>query len=341
MSSEMIAPIVWAAEERLRAMQVSEALRLFDEAERGACDPDACAAGRWTCHMLQGDFERAWQESDAITSRGNPDPNRFWNGRALDGQRVLIRCLHGLGDSLQFIRYAPVLRERTAYLAIEAQPSLRALFEASNLADAVLTWGDPEPTWEAQVEVVELPRIFRTTLQTIPDRVPYLGAALSFTDGSNGGPHRLRAGVVWSSSIYNPARSIPVQTMAELFAIPNVDFFSLQAGVEGREMEPWQASVPSLYRERHSVLDTARIVQSLDLVITVDTMMAHLAGALGSPVWTLLPYECDWRWMLNRSDTPWYPTMHLFRQPEPGNWRAVIDDVKRRLMQVAENLGTR
>ena len=327
--------LLWAAEKHLRAMQIEEALPLFDEAENAGCHPDACNAGRWTCHMLLGHYERAWQQSDAITARGNPDPHRFWDGQPLEGRRVLIRCLHGLGDSLQFIRYAPLLRTKTAHLAIEAQPSLRALFEANDLADEVFTWGDPEPPWEAQVEVVELPRIFRTTLSSIPACVPYLSAGPAPARDAHNQSRPLRVGLVWSASSYNPARSLPAHIIAELFATEGVQFFSLQAGAEAHRLDPWKRQVPSLFHETHSALDTAKIVTSLDLVITVDTMMAHLAGALCCPVWTLLPYECDWRWMLGRSDTPWYPTMRLIRQQEPANWRTVIEEVKRMLRQLA------
>src|SRR5579875_3153211 len=153
-------------------MQLAETLRLIDEAEAANHDPDECASGRWVCYMLRGEFELAWRESDAIAARGKPDPHRFWDGSSLHGRDVLIRCLHGLGDTLQFIRYAPLLRKQTRSLTIEAQPTLKPLLELCPLADRVITWGDPEPRWDKQIEVIELPRIFRTTLETIPRNVP-------------------------------------------------------------------------------------------------------------------------------------------------------------------------
>lgn len=319
------------AEEQLASLHIAEALRLFDLAEQAICDPDSCAAGRWTCHMLAGNFEQAWQESDAIAKRGQPDPNRFWDGEPLRGRSVLLRCLHGLGDSLQFIRYALLIRHEARKLVIEAQPTLKSLFEQADVADQVITWGDAEPFWDQQIEIIELPRVFRTTINSIPNHVPYLDVPsvplICLYDGSR----PLRVGIVWASSAYNPARSILLKDMSPLFAIPGVSFFSLQAGAEQAQLEPWSSRIESLYDKSNLVLPMARVLKSLDLIITVDTMMAHLGGAMGRPVWTLLPYECDWRWMLHREDSPWYPTMRLFRQPRPGDWESVIERVSQAL----------
>jgi len=316
------------AEEQLSAKCLSEALRLFDLAQLSGSDSDTCAAGRWTCHMLAGNFELAWQESDEITRRGNPDPHRFWDGRPIRGHNVLLRCLHGLGDTIQFIRYAPLIRREARTLTIEAQPTLKSLIRESKLADEVITWGEPEPPWDQQIEVIELPRIFRTTLDSIPNNVPYLHAPLVPPLSAYDGSRSLRAGIVWASSVYNPARSISVKQMAALFDTPGVSFFSLQGEPERHQLAPWSNEIHSLYHESGCVMKMAQHLKNLDLVITVDTMMAHLAGAMGRTVWTLLPYECDWRWMLDRDDSPWYPTMRLFRQPRPGDWETVITEVQ-------------
>ncbi len=323
--------LFFLAGRKLEHMQICEATELFRSAEQAGYDPDQCAAGLWTCHMFAGDFELAWRESDAIASRGQPDPNRFWDGRPFTGRKVLVRCLHGLGDTLQFIRYAPLIGQQAQSLAIEAQPTLKRLLTESGIADQVMTWGDPEPLWDQQVEVMELPRIFRTTLQTIPNSVPYLrvnAAATACKDSS------LRVGLVWASSTYNPARSIPIECVSALFDTPGIAFFSLQAGTEGAQIEPWATLVPCLYDPSSGVLGTAESLAQVDLVITVDTMMAHLAGAMGKSVWTLLPFECDWRWMLAREDSPWYPSMRLFRQPEAGRWETVIARVRRELNEL-------
>src|SRR5689334_18970584 len=158
------------AEEQLRCVRVREALQLFNLAEQAGQDPDVCAGGRWTCHMLSGDFELAWQESDTITARAKPDPNRFWDGRPFDGRNVLVRCLHGLGDTIQFIRYIRLIREKARRVAVEVQPSLKLLLKRSHIADEVFTWGEREPYWDQQIEVIELPRAFRTTIESIPNQ---------------------------------------------------------------------------------------------------------------------------------------------------------------------------
>jgi hypothetical protein len=319
------------AEQRLRSMCIPAALQLYEKAERAGYESDACAGGRWICHMLLGDFAAAWRESDAIAKRGNPDPHRFWDGRSFEGQRVLIRCLHGLGDTIHFIRYARLIRERALQVIIEAQPTLKLLIEKSRLADTVITWGDAEPAWDQQIEVVELPRIFRTRLATIPTDVPYLGVASESATPQWDGTRPLRVGVVWASSSYNALRSIPLRQMARLFDTRRASFFSLQAGEERLALTQWSSTVTDLYDESACVMATAVKLKALDLVITVDTMVGHLAGAMARPVWTLLPFQCDWRWMIAREDSPWYPTMRLFRQARAGDWKPVIDRVQNEL----------
>lgn len=314
-----------------QSMQIEDACKCFQLAEEAGFDADDCAAGRWTCHMLLGRYESAWAESDAISRRGNPDPHRFWDGRPFDGRHVLIRCLHGLGDTLQYIRYAALIRQRAASLTVEAQPLLRTLLAQANIADRVTTWGEQEPSWDQQVEIVELPLIFRTTIDSIPAAVPYLHVPSSNMDSSLSAKRPLRVGLIWASSAFNPARSLLLAQLASLFDIPDVSFFSFQAGNERGQLQKWSNQIDDLYTEGQSVLETAISMKAMDLVITVDTMAAHLAGATGLDVWTLLPYACDWRWMLRRSDSPWYPTMRLFRQPAPGSWTAVVQHVRSEL----------
>ena len=308
------------AGKRLALRQIEPAFELFGQAAEAGYDADQCAAGRWSCFMLAGEFELAWQESDGIARRGSPDPHRFWDGSPFAGKRVMLRCLHGLGDTLQFIRYAPLVRREAASLTIEAQPKLKPLLSGAGLADHVITWGETEPRWDQQVEVMELPRIFRTTIQTIPRDVPYIDIAESGgrQTGRPAGPFRV--GLAWAASEYDPARSIPVQQLVSLLTLPGVCF-----------VEPWREHVEVLPEERLTLLETAKLMKGLDLVITVDTMSAHLAGAMGRPVWTLLPHPSDWRWMLHRSDSPWYPSMRLFRQAEGQDWRPVLDRVKAEL----------
>jgi hypothetical protein len=218
---------------------------------------------------------------------------------------------------------------------------LKLLLKESRIADEVFTWGEREPHWDQQMEVVELPRIFRTTLDSIPNQVPYLDVPSVLSISRDDGLRPVRVGIVWASSSFNPARSVPLERFASIFATPGIRFYSLQAGSERTELQSWSTEIEALYDETACVLATAQALKALDLLITVDTMVAHLAGALARPVWTLLPFECDWRWMLDREDSPWYPTMRLFRQPKPADWDPVIERVQRELdALVAMKTGT-
>jgi ADP-heptose:LPS heptosyltransferase len=319
-----------AAETYLRSRQLQAALAAYHAAEQLGYDPDKCAGARWLAYMLQGEFTNAWGESDAIDRRGQPDPHRFWKGELLVDRRIIIRCLHGLGDTLQYLRYVPRLRERNRAVILEVQPLLQPFLAQAQVADRVITWSDQPPDWDSQVEIVELPRIFRTTLETIPRRVPYLDAPAQSIDTS--GDSRLRVGIVWAAGTYNRARSIPLATLSRIFDCPACRFLSIQAGEERAELAEYAAKLEDPYPQNARILTTASLLRSLDLLITVDTMVAHLGGALGIPVWLLLPFEADWRWMLNREDSPWYPTMRLFRQPAPGAWDPVVDRVRRELI---------
>jgi hypothetical protein len=324
------------AERALRLREVTQALKTYYDAERAGFDSDLCAAGRWTGYMLLGDFEQAWRESDGISQRGNPDRHRYWNGQKLDGRSVIVRCLHGLGDTLQFVRYAPIVRKRAQSLIIEAQPSLKTLLTEAGLADEVIQWGEPEPFWDQQIEVIELPRIFRTTIDTIPAEVPYirLGSRHETTENEYDGSRPLRVGINWAAGEYNPARSMQLEEMAELASIRNVILYSLQAGPERKQLRS-SGRIQDICDESGCLMAVGRTLANVDLVVTVDTMLAHLAGALAKPVWTLLPYEGDWRWMLDRDDSPWYPSMRLFRQALPGAWKPVVEAVGIQMAAVA------
>ena len=293
-------------------------------------------AGAWMRHMRRGDLAAAWAVSDAVL-RGRGGAPRWhlprheqwvWDGRPLDGKRVLVRCYHGLGDTLQFIRYAPPLKEVAAEVTVWAQPALLPLLATVAGIDRLLPLHDgvPEVEYDVDVEVMELPHVFRSTLETLPAEVPYLHAdpAPLPRDG------RLAVGLVWRAGDWDDRRSVPPGELAPLAALPGVALHLLQRGPALAERRAGLGVVSG----SDDVAEAARVMRALDLVVTVDSMPAHLAGALGVPVWTLLHAESDWRWMEGRDDSPWYPTMRLFRQPRPGDWSSVI-------ARVAEALGAR
>jgi hypothetical protein len=317
------------AQRRLAARRIPEALAAFDQAEKLGFDPDQCASSRWMCWMLLGCFERAWQESAAIAQRGAPDPHRFWDGLPFTGKRVILRCLHGLGDAIQFIRYARSLRRKAAHLSVETHPELVSLLRGVESVDQVITWTDTPAPWDQQIEIMELQRAFSATVSTIPAQIPYITVdpvRLARSGSALGNSNKPKIGLLWASSKWDPARSIPIEELEPVLRLPGLSFCSLQRGPELAQIETARQVCRIHDTSEHAteIADTAADICNLDLVITVDTMVAHLAGALGKPVWTLLPARADWRWMLDRDDSPWYPTMRLFRQAAPGDWRPVI-----------------
>jgi hypothetical protein len=289
---------------------------------------------QWLDAMRRGDFSSAWHISDGVLEarrRAGPcfhlprHQQWVWDGRPLDGQRVLVRCYHGLGDTLQFARFLPAVAHAARQVIVWAQPALIPLLRTlpGRYRFLPLHDGTPAAEYDVDVESMELAHVLRVTLETLPAyRVPYLDVRPAPPrDGS-----RFSVGLLARAGDWDARRSVPVGTMAQLATLPGVAAFSLQLG------EP----IPGLRDASSEKLCTlAMRLRALDLVITVDTMLAHLAGALGVPTWTLLPAEADWRWMTDRSDSPWYPTMRLFRQPRPGDWDAVLDAVRTALAQAA------
>jgi len=279
---------------------------------------DAIAA--WHEHMAAGDFEAAWRISDRV-------PPRIWRGTPLAGKRVLIRCENGLGDTIQFIRYAALLRDAGSRVTVAPQANLASLMP---YVDGL----SPGVEHEVEIECTELPYAFRTTIETVPNR-PYIN--FPFTPVPRNG--RRRVGLVWASGVYNPCRSVPLQTLAPLGSVAGVEWVSVQHGPGVQEA--WRYGAPlgideSPAPENDDALATARQIADLDLVITVDTMVAHLAGALRKPVWTLLPFEADWRWLRDRDDSPWYPTMRLFRQRRAGCWDDAVARIVSALGEVRQ-----
>ena len=294
-------------------------------------------ADAWMRHMRRGDFTAAWEVSDAVlASRAGvpcwhlPRHEQYvWDGTPLDGRRVLVRCYHGLGDTLQFIRYAPLLRSIAAGTTFWAQPALIPLLRTVPGIGRLepLHDGAYEREYDVDVEVMELSHVFRGTPDTLPAAVPYLHVdpAPLPRDG------RLAVGLAWRAGDWDERRSIPIDLLRPLAEIPGVAIHVLQRGSALRE-RPADFGTDS---GSDDPLEAARVMRALDLVVTVDSMPAHLAGALGVPVWTLLHAEPDWRWMDDREDSPWYPTMRLVRQERAGDWESVIARVAREIAVLA------
>lgn len=293
---------------------------------------DARDASRWLRLARRGDFAAAWRVSDAIRARCRTfndaaQPRHLqqvWDGRPLDGRHVLVRCYHGLGDTIQFARFLAPLRLQALCVTVWAQPSLIPLLATLRVPIALepLHDGVPSVPYDADIEIMELPHAFRTTLDSLPADVPYLHVPPAPCAAG-----RLpRVGIVWRAGDWDPRRSIPFEQLAPLFGIRTVEWYGLQLAPTPEERHPSLRRVAA-----EPPLRLASCMRALDLVMSVDTMAAHLAGALGVPVWLLLAHDADWRWLERRDDSPWYPTMRIFRQQVRGRWSGVIAEVARTL----------
>lgn len=320
-----------------------------------AQDPDSPEAhkNRAIVRLLQGRFAEGWPEYEwrwkcpELPERPFKQP--LWDGGPLDGKTIMLHAEQGLGDTIQFVRYARLVRERGGRVQVVCQKTLLPLLAGCDDIERLAAQGDPLPPFDVHAPLLSLPRIFGTTLETVPAGVPYLHADVRLVDRWHRELDELpgfRVGIAWQGSrsfYFDRLRSVPLAEFAPLAAVPGVTLISLQKGFGSEQM--------AALAERFAVIDlasrldeasgpfvdTAAVMKSLDLVITSDTSIAHLAGALAVPVWVAIPFAPDWRWLLEREDSPWYPTMRLFRQTERGDWRSVFERIARALAaRVAE-----
>lgn len=262
----------------------------------------------------------------------------LWLGAdSLEGKTILLFAEQGLGDTLQFCRYAPLVKARGAHVLLEVQPPLVGLLGSLAGVDRVIAKGDELPAFDFQCPLMSLPLAFGTEVDTIPAPERYLAPdqrRVTTWSARLGPRRRPRVGLVWSGNVQHANdhnRSIPFAQLAPLFA-QNCDFFSLQKEYRKDDIALLDASaVTRMDALLFDFADTAALAEQMDVVIAVDTSVAHLAAALGKPVWLMLPNVADWRWLTERGDSPWYPSMRLFRQPARGDWDSVIAALAREL----------
>ncbi len=266
-----------------------------------------------------------------------------WHGESFAGKRLLIFHEQGFGDALHFCRYLPLVKTRGGSVQFSVPKPLLRLFSNFPGIDKLIEHSAAaisETQFDLAVPLLSLPNIFGTTLHTIPVSVPYLTAeqhSIAAWRGKVNCPGtNLRVGLAWAgdpANIPGQIRSCGLQAMSPLAAIPGLTFYSLQKGAAAQQTNapPPGMQLIDLTAGIEDFADTAALIMNLDLVISIDTAVAHLAGALGKPVWTLLPAAGEWRWLLARNDSPWYPTMRLFRQSAPGDWNSVMTAVAREL----------
>jgi len=307
--------------------------------------PDFAAAhlNRAVTWLRMGRFDRGWHEFEwrrlCDGFRIPPHPAPLWDGSPMPDRCLLLHSEQGLGDTIQFIRYAALVKKRCGSLIVQCQLGLAPLLSRCAGVDRVIVRGESLPEYHVQTPMMSLAAILGTTLETIPAEVPYVSADEALVEtwrkrlAEDAG---FKVGIGWQGNPKYAAdrlRSIPLRYFAPLPSVPGVRLFSLQKGA-GTEQIAEVAAVcpvvefgPEFDTEHGTFMDSAAVIRNLDLVITSDTAVAHLAGALGVPVWVALGYSCDWRWMDEREDSPWYPTMRLFRQARLGNWDELFERI--------------
>jgi len=316
------------------------------------------ASARWNLSLLKllkGDFLGAWPDFEyhwQLPGITPPHANRRrWDGTPLQDKTILIYTEQGLGDTLQSIRYAPRVKERVGTVLFACPTILRSLLEGMAGIDRWLAWDEPLPPFDVQAPLLSLPGIFQTTLATIPADVPYLLAKPEQVIRWRGelaevvGEEKkgLSVGIVWQGNPQNSGdryRSVPLAHFAPLAHVEGIRLVSLQVGPETDQQKHVSFPVTDWGSrfDKSSLDDLAAALMVLDLVVTVDTAVAHLAGALGVPVWVAVPFAPDWRWLLDRSDSPWYPTMRLFRQRKQGEWQEVFERIAADLAKFTPSL---
>lgn len=328
-------------------------LRRFDEAHAHYAHaielkPDYADAhwNRALLWLLDGDFERGWPAFEwrwrCPRTRPKPSyPEPVWDGSPLDDRTILLYAEQGLGDTLHFIRYAPLVKARGGHVIVECQKPLLPILASCEGIDQLVAQGETRPEFDVQAALMSLPLILGTRGDNIPGKVPYLTANSQLVEHWRWQLAPLagfRVGIAWQGNTRHPwdrHRSAALAHFEPLAQVPGVQLVSLQKGDAAENLQSAPFSVISfggLIDERSGpFMDTAAIIANLDLVVAVDTSVAHLAGALAAPTWLALNYSCDWRWLRERSDSPWYPTIRLFRQQRPGDWPAVF-------CQIAEDL---
>ncbi len=322
----------------VQALRIAEALAAYDNSVR--LDPEAAAFrhDRALTHLRAGNFAAGWEglrsrkpEEERVLARMGVHGAEWgpeWDGEEIAGRTLLLCATQGLGDAIQFARYIPLLARAGARTVLCCHPSLHRLLSGVEGLAATIAPGDPLPPHDGWASLMSLPRLFATTARTIPFAAGYLAAdpvrVAAWRAHLGPGPGRKRTiGLVWAGNpdhVNDARRSMPPAALAPILAAPGLRFASLQPGAD-----PAWLGIPvlDLAQRPTDFAETAAALFALDLLITVDTASAHLAGALGRPAWVALPYAPDWRWQTARSDSPWYASLRLFRQPRPGDWASV------------------
>lgn len=299
-------------------------------------------------YLQIGDYERGFDLYDWRNKLARAVPREFkqpeWNGEPLEGRSLYVHGEQGFGDMLQFARFIPQVAREDGDVVIECHPNLVRLFSTVEGTYKLVTSQQDAPDTDLYVSLLSLPRIYRATLDQLSANPPYFNPPeISHFQVAGTGDKRLKIGLMWAGKLVPRDRSCPLTHFLELAEFPEVSLYSLQMDDRAGDLSKFGASslITDVAPKISDFADTASVISQLDLVLTIDTAVCHLAGGLGAETWTLLNYVSDWRWLLDRDDSPWYPTMRLFRQPTSNDWGAVFDVVKPALKQrIDEHLAT-
>ena len=330
------------------ARQLGEAVLAFTRALELKPDYHMARWDRALAYLSLGNYRAGFLDYEVrkitgqLPSRGLP--GAAWNGEPYPGKRLVLVAEQGFGDMLWVARYLPRVKALGGELVIECRPELIPLIEAMGVADRLLAKGDPLPEADLHCYVCSLPGLFTPDATSIPS-APYLPIPVErvakFKDVLGGAAGRLKVGIVWSGSVTfgkNQRRAQDLPQFVQAFALPGVQLYSLQKGAPARELDalPRGGCVIDLEPQLQDFADTAAAVSQLDLVIMTDSAVAHLTGGLGKPVWVLLGHNAHWLWLVDRSDSLWYPSIRLFRPRAEGDWDRVFDQASAELMTLCE-----
>lgn len=333
---------------RTRQRRPWEAIEVLERALTANPEDASAEINLAISELLVGRFDPGWKHYDArwrstlTACVPRPFKQKRWQGEDFTGLTLLIHAEQGFGDTIQFVRYAKRVAERGGRVAFECQPSLKSLMCSVDGVDEVIGMGETLPSFDLQVPLLTLPEIFQTTLESIPKEMPYLTPPEPAPPVLS--PRRkgeFRIGMVWrgSKSQNDDQRPVPLNGLKPLFEIDRIRGFSFQVDSIDDELSrsDLKGKILPLGPSLTDFSVTAALILQMDLMVTMDTAVCHLAGALGKPVWVLLAYAPDWRWLLDRSDSPWYPSMRLFRQVQFGEWSNPVERLKNDLQRLVEN----
>ncbi|MEX0849547.1 MAG: tetratricopeptide repeat protein [Candidatus Dependentiae bacterium] len=335
---------------------IERALEVYDRVLEKNPDYALARFSRSITYLTLEDWYHGWPEYEWRWTAYNESPKKFdcpvWDGCDIAGQRILIYAEQGLGDTIQFVRYAELIKNLGAYVIVQTQEPLKDLLKLCPYIDEVYARGEPLPQFDTHIAMMSLPMVFKTEIETTPDNVPYIFAKpelVAYWADQLKDDHNFKIGICWQG---NPnyrtqflrqavaGKSMHVNEFAPIARLNGVSLYNLQKMGGEEQLKELADDIvirsfgPDLDSEHGRFMDTVAIMKNLDLIITIDTGTCHVAAALGVPTWNLLPNPADWRWMLDRNDTPWYNNMRLFKQPKPGDWAGAIEKCKQALIPI-------